>query len=183
MANAKKMTLEEFAVEFEGRNHNLIYGIPEAMPPAKARNGKAQFAFAKCLGPLFERKSRGPGAPPGGWWFVTEAPVRYGHLHLFSHDIAGWKSERAPKSPDDYPIALTPDWVCEVLSSNIRNDTHRKQKILHQWNVPFYWSVDPEDQEIRVLESEESDYRVVIEAGLGFVGPMPPFDAVPLSVN
>ena len=177
----KLLSPESFALEYEGQCFELVYGTPQAMPPAKTIHSNAQTSLVLALGSLFQRKA-GTGAP-GGWWFATEAPVKYGHLHLFSHDIAGWRRERAPKRPTDYPVSLRPDWVCEILSSNFRNDAEVKKKILHEWQVPFLWLVDPAHQEIRILEWEDAQYRVVSDVGLEFSGSLPPFDALPLAVK
>ena len=114
---------------------------------------------------------------------MTEAPVKYGRLHLYSHDVAGWRRERSCEYPEGYPISLRPDWVCEILSSNFRDDRVRKQKVLHEWEVPFYWLVDPGFREIRILEWHDEDYKIVKDVDVDFRGALPPFDAVPISVK
>ena len=184
MSAAKKIwNADEFALKFEGQNVELASGQIHAMPPAKTKQGQAQATFAGILMRRFHRISP-KSKLPGGWWFVVESPVKYGMLNLFCHDMAGWKRSRSPKNPaEDYPVALTPDWVCEILSTNIRDDKVKKQDVLHEWRVPYYWLVDSENQEIRILEWEEDEYKAVLDADTSYVGPMPPFQDVELSVK
>ena len=56
-------------------------------------------------------------------------------------DIAGWRRERLAELPSEVPIRLRPDWTCEVLSSNHRNDLVKKKRLYHQHQVPHYWCI------------------------------------------
>jgi hypothetical protein len=38
--------------------------------------------------------------------------------------VAGWRRERMPEMPDDEPIRVVPDWVCEILSKTTRQPQH-----------------------------------------------------------
>ena len=46
---------------------------------------------------------------------------------VFVPDLAGWRRERLPKTPNAPALTLAPDWVCEILSpSTERLDRVRK---------------------------------------------------------
>ena len=53
--------------------------------------------------------------------------------------------------PKESPIALRPDWLCEVLSdSNARNDLVKEMRVYHRASVPRYWIVDPDRETLSV---------------------------------
>jgi Uma2 family endonuclease len=178
-----ELTLEEYLVRYEGTRNEYVDGQIVELAPTTSYHGDAQAGFAEILRAAFHKKRGGPGDPPGGWWLRTEAAVRYGQRHLFAHDLAGWRRDLHPSKPSGYPVLERPDWVCEMLSTNVRDDKERKKAILHEWQVPHFWLVDPIGQEIRILAWEEKDYRVVGDYGIGFMGELPPFNAAPLAVR
>ena len=66
-------------------------------------------------------------------------------------DIAGWRRERLPLIDPDEPIAIAPDWVCEVLSpSNRRYDRAIKFPFYARVGVLWLWVVDPEARTVEV---------------------------------
>lgn len=140
-----------------------------------------QFCIGKVLGSLFHRSESPKG--PGGWWFFDEVAVKYGQASLFIHDLAGWKRARLPERPRRYPISERPDWVCEILSTNSTNDRITKKATLHAHEVPYYWIVEPQERSISVLEWSEKGYVSILDVTEGFVGRIPPFDAVELKAN
>jgi Uma2 family endonuclease len=53
------------------------------------------------------------------------------------------------------PIAVTPDWVCEVLSpSSLAHDRSRRIYLEHK--VPYYWLCDPESRTLEILKHDEA---------------------------
>ena len=48
--------------------------------------------------------------------------------------------------PHGSPMRLFPDWVCEILSTNKRNDLVRKKRVYHRHELPHYWILDPLEQ-------------------------------------
>src|SRR5258707_110229 len=83
--------------------------------------GEAHRRAVLTLGP-FNRRSGGPPARPGGWRFATEVEIYFDGKNTFRPDVAGWRRERLAELPVEVPIRVRPDWICEVLSSNRRND-------------------------------------------------------------
>ena len=183
MGTARKLTTaDDFLQNMQGPRSELIDGVVNTMPPPKADHSRTQANLMQKLGSLWNKKPTGNN--PGGWWIATEVGVRYGHSNVLCHDLAGWRRDRLPAWPKGIAcMNVRPDWVCEILSTNFREDKFRKKGILHQWEVPYYWLVDPIGCEIRILEHETDDYKVLMDVGLEYSGPVPPFTEVPVSVK
>ena len=90
------------------------------------------------------------------WWIGTEVEVQLSPTHVYRPDIVGWRRERVPTRPRGTPIAIRPDWICEVLSpSNPGTDRVKKLTHYHQFQVPHYWIVDPLEVTLRRVERRE----------------------------
>src|SRR5205823_4973090 len=86
---------------------------------SKRRRPPDDTAVHKCASP---ESSAPTTAGPGGWWFATEAENQLAANQVFRPDVAGWRRERLTELPSIVPIVVPPDWVCEILSKNRRND-------------------------------------------------------------
>jgi Uma2 family endonuclease len=184
MSVAKKIELisiEQFENNYIGTHCQFHEGVVWESQANSPDHSYAQISIAETLSFLFNRK-KGP-KKPGGWWILTEAPVRYGTTSFFSHDLAGWKRDRIPDRHRRFPITDRPDWVCEILSTNKLNDLRLKKKVLHDNVVPYYWVVSPTEQYIEVFEWDEKGYISILDFGLEFVGKIPPFDNVTLNAK
>ncbi len=115
---------------------------------ARYEHSDAQGAWpSRCEG-------AGPGSGgPGGWWFATEAEVAYPGW-TFLPDLAGWRRERAPGKPAGGPVQVTPDWVCEILSTNRKHDTVTKFDVLKTTGVRHYRLLDVDARELVVHRLE-----------------------------
>ena len=71
-----------------------------------------------------------------GWWIELEPEVRLLDELLVVPDLAGWRVDRVPELPDENPLTLVPDWVCEVLSSTTERDDRRLKLPLCGWSIP-----------------------------------------------
>jgi Uma2 family endonuclease len=153
------------ALDAQGRDvrAEIINGELVEKEAISGEHGGTQAAMA---GAFTRRYQRGPGGRwPGGWWFITEAEVQYEPHQIFCHDLAGWRRERAPQRPSGRPIALLPDWSCELISpSNEKRDRIEKFRVLHAHRVPHYWIADPIEQTLVVHRCEPSGYLVVLTA-------------------
>jgi Uma2 family endonuclease len=78
---------------------------------------------------------------------------------------------------------LRPDWVCEVLSTNRRNDLIKKKRVYHRHEVPHYWVIDPEDETLSVYRWAPEGYIELLAAERGETVRAEPFEAVPLRVG
>lgn len=162
------------------RHHEIIAGDLVEKDAASGRHGSAQGRLFRKLGPY----DRGPGGRwPGGWWFATEVEVMLARDEVYRPDIAGWRRERLAELPSEVPIALRPDWVCEVLSSNKRNDLVKKKRGYHRVGVPHYWIVDPAEETLSVNRWTPDGYVEVLAADRTETVRAEPFDAVELHVG
>jgi Uma2 family endonuclease len=50
------------------------------------------------------------------WWIFGGVDVALGPHDVVRPDLAGWKRERLERPGAMRPIAVAPDWVCEVIS-------------------------------------------------------------------
>lgn len=89
----------------------------------------------------FNRRAGGSG--PGGWWIFSEIHVAYAAGELYCHDLAGWRRDRVPARPTEWPVQIRPDWVCEIVSpKHEKHDLVTKPRVLHVAEVPYSgWSI------------------------------------------
>jgi Uma2 family endonuclease len=86
-------------------------------------------------------------------------------LHLAEHvlvpDLAGWRRERLPAVPTTTFFELTPDWVCEVISSSsARTDRGAKSLIYAKHGVRHLWFVDRSSMPPVVTDASPASSRV-----------------------
>ena len=117
--------------------------------------------IARRLGP-YDRRPGGNG--PGGWWFATEVEIQLADTQVFRPDVAGWRRERTATLPSEVPITVRPDWVCEVLSQNRRNDLVTKKRAYHRHEVGHYWVIDPVEETLSVHRWHVDGYVEVLVA-------------------
>ncbi len=99
---------------------------------------------------------------PGGWWIATEVEVQLAPSQIYRPDVVGWRRERVPERPTGTPVAIRPDWICEVLSpSNPGTDRVKKLNRYHQFGVPHYWLVDPIEESLSVFRWTAEGYLLV----------------------
>jgi Uma2 family endonuclease len=168
------------AIPEEERNHEIIDGELVPKEATTGRHGGAQGRIFRELGPYDRRPG---GRWPGGWWFATEAEILLADTRIFKPDVAGWRRERLAALPAEVPVVVRPDWVCEILSTNRRNDLVRKKRGYHQHQVGHYWIVDPVDETLAVHRWHPDGYVEVLIADRGERVRAEPFDALELSVG
>ena len=164
-AQRRRATLQDFfAIPEEERFHELLDGelVQKANPSFE--HGDAQATVSHLLFP-FRRPPGGSG--PSGWWFGTEIEILLGE-QICRPDVAGWRRDRVPARPSGSPVAILPDWTCEILSSsNKRVDLVRKKRIYHQHRVAHYWIVDPDLETLTVHRWHADGYLEVLVAERG----------------
>jgi Uma2 family endonuclease len=169
------------AIPEEIRRHELIDGeiVEKATPTFE--HGAAQLKMGEALGP-FHRRS-GPPGHPGGWWLASEVEVYFDPENTPRPDVVGWRRERVPERPRGTPVRIIPDWICEVLSTNRRNDLVRKKRLYHLHRVSHYWLVDPVEETLAVHRWTADGYTEVLSALRGERVRAEPFEAVELAVG
>lgn len=174
-------TIADWLAQPQERRLELIDGeLVEKALPDEPHSG-AQTRVITEVGHHFNR--RGGGGDPGGWWIRAELDIQLDG-NGFRPDISGWRRERVPIMPRERPVALRPDWICEVLSdSNSSTDTVRKFRRYHQCGIPHYWIVDPSNETLLVYRYHPEGYQNVLAAVRGQTVRAEPFDAIELRVG
>src|SRR5262245_41510582 len=168
------------AIPEEHRRHEIIDGVLVEKEAASGRHGGAQVRLSRTLGPYDRRPG---GRWPGGWWFATECEIQLAENHVFRPDVAGWRRERMAVLPSEVAITIRPDWVCEVLSTNRRNDLIKKKRAYHKHQVGHYWLVDPVEEILTVYRWASDGYVEVLIAERDERVRAEPFDAIVLRVG
>ncbi len=177
----RRSTVDDLlAIPEERRRHEVIDGQLVEKGAASGRHGGAQGRVFRLLGPYDRRPG---GRWPGGWWFATQAEVQLAPDEVYRPDVAGWRRDRLPELPSTVPIVVRPDWVCEILSSNKRNDLVRKKRGYHRFVVPHYWIIDPGEEALSVNRWTPEGYLEVLAADRADRVRAEPFDAIEIHVG
>lgn len=180
-ASLRKATVADLlAIPEQHRRHEVIDGMLVEKEAASARHGGAQGRLVRWVGP-YDRRPGGRG--PGGWWFATEVEIELADTQVFRPDVAGWRRTRLAALPAEVPVRVRPDWVCEVLSQNRRNDLIKKKRAYHAHEVGHYWLVDPLDETLAVYRWHPDGFVEVLVAERGETVHAEPFEEVPLAVG
>jgi Uma2 family endonuclease len=167
----------------EGTRAEILDGEIVLAPAPLPRHARAQTQLVHRIGGPFDFDGT-----PGGWWILPTVDVQLEPHFVAQPDVVGWRHEHMPVFPEERPIRVVPDWVCEILSpSNRRNDLLWKADLYLRVGVPFYWIVDPEYRTLQALRRQASGDR----AGWFLLGTwsdgdavgVEPFDALRLDVG
>lgn len=167
------------AIPEQIRRHEIIDGVLVEKEAASGRHGRAQVRISGRLRPYDRRPG---GRWPGGWWFASETEIQLADTEVFRPDIAGWRRERMADMPAEVPIAIRPDWICEILSTNKRNDLIKKKRAYHRHQVGHYWLVDPSEETLAVYRWHPDGYVEVLIADRDERVRAEPFDAIEFRV-
>jgi len=174
-------TVADWLAQPEDGRAELIDGelIEKASPTFQ--HGRAQGQTVGTLDGLFGRKPGG-GDRPGGWWLATEVDILLDGRG-YRPDIAGWRRDRLPAPPKEWPVTARPDWVCEVVSESNRTvDKVVKLRRYHQAGIPHYWTLDQVERTLTVHRHAPGGYVVALRAVATEHVRAEPFDAVELPV-
>ena len=178
----KSATLDDLIARGDPDRLEIVGGeiVEKAMPSPSHSLAEAKLAVA------FDPYNRRPGGPggPGGWWLFSEIHVEYPSGEIYCHDAAGWRRDRVPTRPAEWPVRLRPDWVGEIVSPHHeKHDLVTKPRTLQSSEVPHYWIVDPEERVLLVHRWSVDGYIVVQRAAAGETVRAEPFDAIELRVG
>ena len=180
---SRPATVDDLLAIPEGeRFHEIVDGelVRKTMP--SLRHGTVQAELTAEVAGAYGLRSRGRG--PGGWIFATEVEIQFEPDQVYRPDVSGWRRKRLPGLPEESPVDVRPDWVCEILSpSNKQNDLFKKLRTYQRCQVAHYWIIDPLAEALTVYRWTPEGYLLVLTAaGRERVKPEP-FDAVELSVH
>ena len=156
----------------------IIDGVLRTHPRPSPRHGAAALALGAKLGGPFQTDPSGPG----GWVFIIEPEIKFGH-DILVPDLAGWRRENLSSYPERNYFEIAPDWVCELLSgSTERRDRTLKMRIYGEARIPYLWLIDPR---LQILESFENESALWTRLGAwnsADIVRVPPFDAIAFSL-
>ena len=180
MERARKLpTLADLEALPPNIKGEIIEGVLYTMTRPRGVHQDAVGGLVDGLRSPFQRGRGGPG----GWWILPEPGIELPDTPEIAPDLAGWRRERLPVLPEDEPLRLVPDWVCEILSpSTRRHNLLIKKPYYAKVGVPYHWVVD---REARTLTAHRLESGRWVE--LGVYGDerearIEPFDAVPFDV-
>jgi len=161
---------EHFVAEmFDGE----LYASPRPALP----HARAAVVLVGKLGDSFDF-----GDGPGGWLLLVEPELHFGNDVLVP-DLAGWRRERLPSTPNEPYLTLAPDWICEVLSPSTEYiDRGKKLRIYSRESVRHAWLVDPLRQTLEVLALEAGSLGQIEEHHGNVRVRAQPFDAIELEL-
>jgi Uma2 family endonuclease len=138
------------------------------------RPGKRHRRAARALGHELGAVDANVGGT--GSWIEIEPEVRIGE-RLFDPDLAGFRVDRVPELPDDNPIAIVPDWCCEVISPGTgRTDLTIKLPLYIREGVAHVWIVDPTERVVQVFVPVNARPTLIATASDDDAVRLPPFD-------
>jgi Uma2 family endonuclease len=157
----------------------IIDGELYVQPRPRSRHASVEAGVVEDLRGPYQRGRGGPG----GWWILPEPGIELLGSPEFSPDVAGWRVERLPELPDDAPIVIVPDWICEILSPSTRGyDQLVKRPFYARIGVGWLWYVDLEARTVTVSRLEGGKWVEVGVAGEDARVRLEPFDAVELDL-
>lgn len=174
MIEEKLCSIDEWADLAENERCELIAGkvIYKDIEGYTAEHGEFQSNLCAVLGEYNKNNI------PVRWWIVLPVSVAYGNRHGFIHDLCGWRRDRHASKPSGKYVMQSPDWVCEILSSNKSIDIVDKKWIMHKHRVEYYWMVHLEEKIIQVFKWSESGYTNISDAKKGDKKRLEPFDNI-----
>ncbi|MCC6133258.1 MAG: Uma2 family endonuclease [Acidobacteria bacterium] len=176
----KLATWEDLERIPEDRKAEVIAGALCMSPSAAPRHGYIQAALSYAVGGPFGFDRTGPG----GWWILLETDVELGRHDVLRPDLLGLRRDRVPKFPDERPITVVPDWICEIVSpSSVRIDRILKPAIYLKSGVPHFWLADPEQRVLQAFQNAGQNWLLLGTWGDGDKARIAPFEAIEIDVT
>lgn len=176
----KVPTIADLEALAPGLKGEIIEGVMYTMTRPRGPHQNTGLAIGSELrGPF----GLGRGGP-GGWWILPEPGIELANTPEISPDLAGWRRERMPTLPIDAPIAIVPDWVCEILSPTTRrHNVLIKKPYYARIGVAYHWLVDVETKTVTAYRLEGGLWLELGVWGDESDARIEPFEAIPLDVG
>ena len=174
----KRATYADIEAAPEHLVAEIIDGTLLTHPRPSPRHSLTFVALADQLTGPFQFDMDGPG----GWVFLAEPELRLG-ANIIVPDLAAWRSERMPSTPDTPTISLPPDWICQILSASTETrDRTTKMRIYGEAGIPYLWLIDPRQQMLEAFGLRGGQWMVAGGWSADGVVRAAPFEAVPFPV-
>lgn len=159
----------------------VIGGELEVLPRPSTGHQRSLTVITARLGRPFDVATQ---HGPGGWWILPSLDCAFGPHDIVQPDIAGWRQTSLSELPEDPPIRVRPDWICEVQSpSTARRDRITKADLYLRSGVSHYWLVDTEARTLEALEASSGRWVRLGAWTDGDQAAIPPFEAVLIDVG
>jgi Uma2 family endonuclease len=100
------------------------------------------------------------------------------------HSMDAIPTCRPRKSVMAMVMAIAIGRICEIVSpTNAKDDTIKKLRLYHRFEIPHYWLVDPRDATLTAMRWHPDGYVTLARAERGEVVRAEPFEAVELAVG
>lgn len=163
----------------EGTKAEIVRGEVRVLPRPRPRHVRVAGRLGARLENGFDWDT---SAGPGGWVILREPELLFGE-EIRCPDLAGWRVERY-EEPEDNPITLIPDWICEVLSpSTARGDRVEKMPLNAEHGVGHLWLIDPIAETLDVYRREGALWVVASTHGADPNARPEPFRELPLDLE
>lgn len=179
-------TIEDWEKIPQSKKSDLINGEILFQASPKREHSLVQSALAGHLFSLVAKILSNGEFEKNKWIIGTEIGVIYNQQNAFTHDLAGWRTDRIIDIDLSKNMNVVPDWVCEIVSSNWKTDTILKREILQKYKVPYYWLINPKHRSISVLELTQlgiyqllADFKITTECIVN----IPPFENIELDLK
>ncbi|MBI4952798.1 MAG: Uma2 family endonuclease [Myxococcales bacterium] len=176
----KRPTLADLDALPPGVKGEIIEGVLYTMTRPRGAHQSTGTAIGGDLRGPFDRGRGGPG----GWWILVEPGIELPGTPEIAPDVAAWRRARLPELPEEEPIRVVPDWVCEILSSSTRrHDLLVKKPYYARIGVAHHWLVDLASRTLTAYRLEGGRWVELGVFGDETAARIEPFDAVALDVK
>lgn len=168
----------------EDQKADLIDGHIYLQAAAKKEHSSIQGQLRGIIHPL-QAKMENENFELNKWHFATEVGVIY-QQNALTHYLAGWKTDRLKAFNSEPYFDLSPDWVCEITSTNWRMDTIFKRDILQTNLVPYYWIIGPTEKTLTILVLDNNNNYVTycnLQKNDSFNFPLVPFENITIDLS
>lgn len=149
-------------------NHTaeLVHGELRLSPRPATGHARLHRRLLRRLGSADDLDDDGPP----GWIVLPEPECHLGQPVARSlvlvPDLAAWPASASAEVLDVAAVAVTPTWICEILSpSTARYDRLAKMDLYAAAGVAWAWLVNPEEQVVEVFRLHEGAWLRVAAAG------------------
>lgn len=180
MFASRLKTVADLAALGEDSRFELIDGVIVEKAAPLFKHASTQAEITSWVLPHFRRSPPGGGS---GWWIGTEAHIELAPSRVVCPDVAGWRKDIHPTLPNDWPLRVVPEWVCEVLSdSNRAHDLATKLRLYAEAKIGHYWILDPDARTLTIYRWTDRGYLVALAATVEQVVRPEPFEALEVKV-
>ena len=155
---AKIWTVDDLPRLPQDRQFEILDGQLFEMPSPLLQHQKIVFRLSVAFGRWMETN--------GGEAFPSPVDLYVSPTRYYIPDFCFYSAQTLAQTPaetDARRLTTPPDVIIEILSqSTAGNDRVKKFRAYAEFNVPFYWILDPQDHILQAFRLENGNY--VVEA-------------------